>query len=128
MAKFYVQCGPVELILIADSIRQAALAAIDKSLQAHVWIYDDAGLSHQDRRDHLMIEALMHLDPTIQISEKGFNRTDAATIGTPETIDTWHRLMIGMSQLFIAAGLAPRTMAAVAGVTEDATFNRCRPR
>lgn len=128
MAKFYVQCGPVELVLIADSIRQAALAAIDKSLQTHVWIYDDAGLSHQDRRDHLMIEALMHLEPTIRISEKGFNRTDAAIVGTPETIDAWHRLMIGMNQLFIAAGLAPRTMAAVAGVTENATARRHLPR
>lgn len=128
MAKFYVQCGPVELILVADSIRQAALAAIDKSLQSHLWIYDDAGLSHHDRRDHLMIEALMHLDPTIRISEKGFNRTDATIVGTPETIDAWHRLMVGMNQLFIAAGLAPRTMAAVAGVQDDVMERRHLPR
>ncbi|QDT06577.1 hypothetical protein K227x_49880 [Rubripirellula lacrimiformis] len=115
MAKFYVQCGPVQGILIADTPRQAALAAIDKSLQQHLWIYDDEGLDQQDCRNHLMIEALLHLDPIIQISEKGFDRSDALQIGTPEAIDAWHRLMVGMNQLFIAAGLAPRSMAAVAG-------------
>ncbi len=128
MAKFYVQCGPLQLILVADSIRQAALSAIDKSLQTHLWIYDDAELSNQNRRDHLMIEALMHLDPTIRISEKGFDRTDAVAVGTPETIDAWHHLMVGMNRLFIAAGLTPRTMAAVAGATTQPTVTRHRPR
>jgi hypothetical protein len=128
MAKFYVQCGPLQLVLVADSIRQAALSAIDKSLQMHLWIYDDAGLSHQDRRNHLMIEALIHMDPTIRISEKGFDRTDAALVGTPETINAWHHLMIGMNRLFNAAGLAPRKMTAVAGVTSDCNSRRQLPR
>jgi hypothetical protein len=128
MAKFYVQCGPLRLVLTADSMRQAALAAIDKSLQVHLWIYDDAELSHQDRRNHLMIEALMHLDPTIRISEKGFDRSDATLVGTPETIDAWHHLMVGMNRLFIAAGLAPRTMAAVAGMNVEDTVRPQRPR
>ncbi len=114
MAKFYVQCGPLQVILVADSIRQAAISAIDKSLQSHLWIYDDGGMNHEDCRKHLMLEALLHLEPTVQISEVGFDRTDAATMGTPEAIDAWHHLMVGMNRLFIAAGLAPRTMAAVA--------------
>ncbi len=117
MAKYYVQCGSIEVILTADSAEQAGLSALDRSLQAHLWIYDDEGLSQEDCRTHLMLEALMHLAPTIRISEQGFDREDASYIGTPETVDHWHQLMVGMNRLFVAAGLAPRPMSAVAGVT-----------
>lgn len=120
MPKFYVQCGPVQTILSANSVDQAALAALDGSLQTHLWIYDDRDLSHQDCRHHLMLEALMHLEPTVRISQIGFDRTDADQVGTPETIDTWHRLMVGMNRLFIAAGLPPRPMAAIAGYAAPA--------
>ncbi|NND99421.1 MAG: hypothetical protein HKN47_19045 [Pirellulaceae bacterium] len=115
MAKFYVQCGPVQTILLADSVEQAALAAMDHSLQAHLWIYDDPQLSESDCHDHLMLEALLHLDSTIRISERGFNRSDASVVGVPETIQSWHQLMVGMRRLFVVAGLAPRSMATVAG-------------
>lgn len=114
MSKFYVQCGPVEVILLADSPEHAALTALDRSLQSHLWIYDDADLSDQDRQDHLMVEALLHLEPTIRVSERGWDRSDATVVGTPETIFNWHRLMVGMSRLFQSAGLLPRSMAAVA--------------
>jgi hypothetical protein len=120
MAKFYVQCGPVRTVLNASSAAQAALAALDQSLQVHLWIYDDAGLSEQECRDHLMLESLLHLDPAVRVSELGFDRSDAEWIGTPETVDAWHRLMVGMNRLFIAAGLPPRQMAAVAAKTAPA--------
>ena len=108
MAKFYVQCGNIEVILTAETVEQAALSALDRSLQSHLWIYDDAGLSEADCHMHLMLEALMHLAPSIRISEQGFDRNDADQIGTPETVEQWHKLMVGMNRLFIAAGLAPR--------------------
>ncbi|MDA8745773.1 hypothetical protein N9N28_14165 [Rubripirellula amarantea] len=123
MSKFYVQCGPVEVVLTADTVEQAALNAVDRSLQNHLWIYDDAGLSERDCHDHLMLEALMHMAPTIRVSERGFASVDqvnvddghAHFIGTPETVEHWHQLMVGMSRLFVAAGLTPRSMEAVAG-------------
>lgn len=114
MPKFYVQCGPIQTILTANSTDQAALAALDRSLQTHLWIYDDADLSESDCRRHLMLEALLHLEPVVRVSQIGFDRTDADIIGAPETVDAWHRLMVGMNRLFIAAGLPPRTMSAVA--------------
>ncbi|MGI9473166.1 MAG: hypothetical protein ACR2NZ_16615 [Rubripirellula sp.] len=114
MSKYYVQCGPIRVLLTASSPDQAAMSALDRTLQLHLWIYDDPGLTEGDCRDHLMLEALCHLDPTVRISERGFDREDATCVGTPETIDRWHRLMIGMNRLFIAAGLAPRSMVAVA--------------
>lgn len=115
MPKYYVQCGPVSIVLTASCAESAALAALDRSLQEHVWIYDDAGLSNHDRRTHLMLESLLHLAPTIRISEKGFQSQDYFELGTPETIDQWHRLMEGMNRLFMAAGLPPRSMASIAG-------------
>lgn len=114
MPKYYVQCGPIQTILNSDSSDQAALAALDRTLQSHLWIYDDRGLTEQECRDHLMLEALFHLEPTIRVSERGFDRADAELVGTPETVDCWHRLMVGMNRLFIAAGLPPRAMAFVA--------------
>ncbi|TWT76562.1 hypothetical protein CA13_70570 [Planctomycetes bacterium CA13] len=121
MPKFYVQCGPIETILDADSPRSAAMNALDQMLQTHLWIYDDCGLSENDCQTHLMLEALMHLEPSVQISEKGFNRHDAICLGTPETVHDWHRLMIGMKRLFVAAGLTTRSMASV-GLTDTAQF------
>lgn len=115
MPKFYVQCGPIQTILLADSVDQAALSALDRVLQNHVWIYDDPDLSEEIRHDHLMLESLMHLDPAIRVSEQGFNRPDAISVGTPETVEHWHRLMVGMNRLFVAAGLAPRSMKDVSG-------------
>jgi hypothetical protein len=129
MPKFYVQCGPIQTILIADSLEQAALSGLDRTLQTHLWIYDDPGLNERDCRDHLMLEALCHLQPLVRVSERGFDRADAQLIGTPETIDRWHRLMAGMNRLFIAAGLAPRSMAAVAtSAAGDVGFRPRQPR
>jgi hypothetical protein len=126
MSKFYVQCGPVRTILTAESAEQAALAALDPTLQVHVWIYDDPGLSTQDCRDHMMLEALFHLDPAIRVSEQGFDRDDALLVGTPEIVDRWHRLMVGMSRLFVAAGLRPRSIAELATSTSAAVMTRPR--
>ncbi len=118
MSKYYVQCGPIRAIVVSASMEQASLEALDESLQNHLWIYDDPGLSNGDCHNHLMLEALVHLDPSIRVSEQGFDRSDASLFGTPEIIDRWHRLMAGMNRLFVAAGLPPRTMQAVAGVPE----------
>jgi hypothetical protein len=114
MPKYYVQCGPIQTILLADSVDHAALCALDSTLQNHLWIYDDPGLCEQDQHDHLMLEALLHLAATVRISERGFDRLDASLIGTPEAVESWHALMVGMNRLFVAAGLTPRSMEAVA--------------
>jgi hypothetical protein len=125
MSKFYVQCGPLEVVLSASSADQAAMSALDRTLQTHLWIYDDTGLTDLNRRDHLMLEALFHLEPVIRISEQGFDRSDAKMIGTPETVDRWHRLMTGMNRLFVAAGLPPRAISSLASTSEPAAI-RCR--
>jgi hypothetical protein len=127
MSKFYVQCGPIETVLSASTAEQAAMVAIDSALQSHLWIYEDAGLSDVQRRDHLMIEALLHLDSTIQVSERGFDRDDALLVGTPETVDCWHRFMTQVNRLYMEAGLPCRSIRSVAPGPVD-SFRRRSPR
>ena len=114
MAKFYVQCGATELVLTSDSSESAALAMIDRILAPHLWVYDDPDLSESECRQHLMLEALMHLPTEIRVSQQGFDRADSETISVPETIQCWHALMIGMRRLFSEAGL-DRSVAVLAG-------------
>jgi hypothetical protein len=127
MSKFYVQCGPIEVVLSAATAEQAAMVAIDSALQSHLWIYEDEGLSDVQRRDHLMIEALLHLDSTIQVSEQGFDRSDAELVGTPETVDQWHRFMTQVNRLYVEAGLPCRSIRSVAAGPTD-SFRRRLPR
>ncbi len=128
MPKYYAQCGPVRSIHLADSPQHAALIALDRTLQTHAWIYDDAGLTGRDRHAHLMLEALLHLDPSVGVSERGFDRHDATEIGTPETVELWHALMEGASRLFQAAGLPPRVLVATSDTSRDDRVTRSGPR
>jgi hypothetical protein len=108
MSKFYVVCGSQSLIITAPTAEHAAMRLMDEVMAAHVWIYDDAELSELDRRDHLVLEALLHLGSCVHVSERGLGHSDVGKFGVPELIEQWHRLMTGISRLFIAAGLAPR--------------------
>ncbi|WP_286177319.1 hypothetical protein [Stieleria mannarensis] len=129
MAKFYVQCGQTDLVLSSDAAESAALAMIDRILGPHLWIYDDPDLSELECRQHLMLEALMHLPTEISVSEQGFDRVDARKFPVPETIHTWHALMIGMRRLFRQAGL-DRSVAVLAGAhaIDHAVSTPRRPR
>ncbi len=107
MPKFYATCGSQALVVDADSADQAAMRLVDETLAAHIWIYEDSGLSEQDRRDHLILEALLHLGSVIAISERGLGRSEAGSFGIPEMLDQWHRLMSAISQALSSAGIAP---------------------
>lgn len=108
MAKYYASCGSQTLTMTADSAQFAAMRLIDEAMAAHVWIYDDADLSEQDRRDHLVLEALLHLAPAVSVSQRGLGRNDAGEIGVPELIEQWHRLMAGLTVMSISVGLSNR--------------------
>lgn len=108
MSKYYVTCGELELVVIAPSAEQAAVRLLDQAMASHVWIYDDPGLSDSERRDHLVLEALLRLGTEVLVSERGRGRADAGRFGVPELLEDWHRMMTAVSRLFVAAGLAPR--------------------
>ena len=119
MAKYYVQCGSIRQVLTAESADQAALAVVDIALQPHLWIYDDPALSEIDCRDHLMVEALLHLDAAIRVSQQGFDRQDAELVGTPETIQQWYALIVAVTKMFVDAGLVSRDVSSVASTGAD---------
>lgn len=108
MSKFYVVCGSQNLVVTAPSAKHAALRLMDEALAAHLWIYEDAGLAEQDRHDHLVLEALLHLGSTVMVSERGLGNSEAGNFGVPELLSEWHKLMTGISRLLVVAGLDPR--------------------
>lgn len=110
MAKFYATCGSQSLTLTAPTAQFAAMRLIDEALSAHVWIYDDASISESDRRDHVVLEALLHLGPTIRVSQRGLGRSEAGEFGVPELLDQWHRLMTGLTAMTLAVGLQGRRL------------------
>ena len=114
MPKFYVQCGPATRIVQAESAVQAGMSLIDQALQPHLWIYDDPNLTTAQCEDHLMMEALLHLDADISVSEQGFGRSDAMMIPTHELIVRWHKLIVGMQRLFVIAGAGSRRVSEIA--------------
>ena len=112
MGKFYVQCGNRSIIVNAIDSEAAAMHLMDLAMAAQVWIYDDAGLSDGDRHAHLAIEALLNLAPEIRVSERGLDRADAMSFGTPEILTLWHQTMVSLSKLFRSAGLVPKGLRA----------------
>ncbi len=105
MPKFYVACGSQNLVVASDSAEQAAFRLVDEALAQHIWIYEDTRLSEQDRHDHLVLEALLHLGTTIRVSERGSGRDEAGQFGVPELINQWHRLMTSLARVLSDAGL-----------------------
>ncbi len=108
MSKYYVECGSQSLVTTASCAQHAAMRLIDEAFGTHVWIYEDEQLTEQERRDHLVLEALLHLGTSVSVSERGHGRTDAGTFEVPELIDQWHKLMTGLSKMFSDVGLAHR--------------------
>ncbi len=100
MTKYYVTCGNQQLVLAAMSAEDAANRMIDNALSIHVWIYEDSNLTEAMRRDHLVLEALLTLAPTVMVSERGFGRSEAGLFELPEMIQQWHKLMTVLSQMF----------------------------
>lgn len=108
MSKFYIVCGSHSFVISALSAENAAMRLIDEVMAAHIWIYDDPQLSEQDRRDHITLEALLHMSSTVKVSERGAGHSEMGQFEVPDLLEEWHQLMVGTSKLFVAAGLAPR--------------------
>ena len=98
MTKFYATSGSRTLTVSADSPRAAAMRLLDRALAPHAWIYDDEQLSERERRDHVALEALLQLESTVAVSERGVGRGDAGEFDVPGLLDAWHRSASGREQ------------------------------
>ncbi len=110
MAKFYASCGSQTLIISAPTAEFAAMRLIYEAMSAHIWIYEDGTVSEKNRWDHLVLEALLHLSPTVCVSERGLGHNEATEIGVPELLLQWHRLMTGLSRMISAIGFSGRSL------------------
>ncbi len=99
MAKFYVQSGNIQTVVSADDAEKAALWVIHKALQQVVPVYEDAELTPEEKGDVALMQGVMVLGNTIQISEIGFERSDAQVMDTFNLLTQWHQLMIALERL-----------------------------
>jgi hypothetical protein len=96
MPKFYVESGPVRLVVSAETAEQAAVRAFQRSQQRQAEIY--ATPPSDVLRDAEAVQ--WQLDAEIVVSEAGFARPDAEAFDTLEIAALWqtHVFADGRSQ------------------------------
>lgn len=99
MAKYYVQSGSVKMVMDASDVGGAALWAVHSSLSELSFIYENDEFTEDERVDQVMMQALIELEPTITVSELGFNRADSVHLETYEVAMQWHQLAQAMKRL-----------------------------
>lgn len=99
MAKFYVQSGNIQTVVSADDSEKAALWVVHKALQQVVPVYEEAELTPDEKGELAIIQGVMVLGNSIQISEIGFDRRDAKVLDTFSLLTQWHQLMIALDRL-----------------------------
>ena len=85
MPKFYVESGPVELVLQAKNARQAAIKAFQWSCDRQSSIQAECPLEHIQIAEHNGWQ----LEETIQVSERGFHQADARVFDTLDIVAAW---------------------------------------
>ncbi len=85
MAKYYVESGPVELVLQARTAREAAVKAFQWSCDRQTSIQADSPLEHVQLAEQLGWQ----LDETIRVGQRGFQQSDACIFDTLDVVATW---------------------------------------
>ncbi len=99
MAKFYVQSGTVRTVITADDCEKAALWVVHRTMQQVVPVYDDSELSPNEKGEVAVVQGIMVLGNSVQISEQGFDREDSVKLDTFDLVVQWHQLMVALSRL-----------------------------
>lgn len=99
MAKYYLQSGTARLILDCEDADKASLWFIHRAMESISPVYEDETLDEHRKLDTAIVESLIDLGPTIEVSEQGFDRDDAEKLETYDVVVYWHQLMIALSRL-----------------------------
>ncbi len=99
MAKYYIQSGSAKMVLDCEDADRASLWFIHRAMESVSAVYEDETLDESRKLDTAIVESLIDLGATIDISERGFNRKDADKKDTLDVILYWHQLMIALSRL-----------------------------
>jgi hypothetical protein len=93
MPKFYVQSGGLEMVLQARDSRCAAIWA------AHRTLGQSLPFLCEEPADYAELADLTRLGETIRVSQRGFDRDDAATFNTLDVISEWNQLLVALDRL-----------------------------
>ncbi len=85
MPKYYVESGPVELVLQARNAREAAVKAFQWSCDRQATLHVNSPLEHVQLAERLGWQ----LEETIQVSERGFGQGDARSFDTLDIVAVW---------------------------------------
>ncbi len=85
MAKFYIQSGPVRLVLDAATDLEAAIKAFQWTCDKQATIDLECPIAHLEEAE--LRGWQMH--ETVEVSERGFNRFDAAEFDTLLIVAAW---------------------------------------
>ncbi|MCA9177349.1 MAG: hypothetical protein KDB14_22825 [Planctomycetales bacterium] len=81
MAKYYVESGPVQLVLAAESPLAAAVKAFQWTCDRQAEILAESPLDHVQQADELGVQ----FDDVVFVNERGFGRFEA--VWHAETVD-----------------------------------------
>ena len=85
MAKYYVESGPVKLVVDATNAKKAAVKAFQWSCDRQATIQADSPLEHVQAAEELGWQ----LHEIIHVSEIGFDRPDAQVFDTLDIVAIW---------------------------------------
>jgi hypothetical protein len=90
VAKYYLQSGAFQGVVDRPSIEQAAAWCVDRALESIQFVYNERGWTANQKFDQAILESLLSLGPSIEISERGWNRSDAIRLPTEALVIAWH--------------------------------------
>jgi hypothetical protein len=101
MAKFYVQSGTMRSVVQAESSKRAALWAVHQAMQQVLPMEDADGVKPQEKADAINESktGVAVLSRTVTVSERGFDRMDAASMPTLEVVNEWNDLVTTLDRL-----------------------------
>ncbi|MFM8174821.1 MAG: hypothetical protein ACKN81_14860 [Pirellulaceae bacterium] len=88
--KYYLQSGAFQGVVDRPSIEQAASWCVDRALESIQFVYNEQGWTANQKFDQAILESLLSLGPSIEISERGWNRIDAIRLPTEALVIAWH--------------------------------------
>lgn len=113
MAKYYVSCGEIQEILVAQDAESAALEALQRFFEPDAWVFECPALSDSERRSHLAVEALTRLGVEVVVSQRGFRTPIGKVIIQPSGVDPEVFSMADMLDTYFRLNLAVARFAQV---------------
>jgi hypothetical protein len=99
MAKYYVQSGTLRSVVQAESSRKAAIWAVHEAMRQVLPIEDPAGQTAEAKSEMASRQGVAVLAARLQVSERGFDRSDATSLCTLDVVSQWNQLVMTLDRL-----------------------------